>query len=398
MLAKKQTTVVVKLGSNSLVEADSWRLNDAFLNSVAGQVANLTQRENCRVVVVTSGAVATGVATLGLKERPPGIPQRQALASIGQVELIAQWTRAMNAHGVKCAQLLLSHGDFADRERSHHLSATLRVLFEWGVVPIVNENDPVATAELSVGDNDKLSALMAMHVQADHLLLLTDVDGVYDRNPAKDPTAQRIRDIPSVTLEMLTAADGPGSAKGKGGMRSKLESARLAAAAGVNVRIAAAWHKDVIVASVTNPTGEHFGTKIAAQRATHVNERKRWLGVQRTPGGLVVDSGAVRALQAKHSLLFVGVKATTGEYAVGDTVALTDESTGLVMAMGLVSVSSADMQLALGKKSAEVEAVLGVRHEAAIHRDDILLLTAAAAPLQLEGNSSCCSPTKPPKV
>jgi glutamate 5-kinase len=383
---RKPTTVVVKLGSNSLVDADTWQLNAQFLNSIAGQVAHLTQRENCRVVIVTSGAVATGVSSLGLRERPPGIPQRQALASIGQVGLIAQWTQSLMAHGVRCAQLLLTHGDFADRERSHHLSATLRVLFDWGVVPIVNENDPVATAELSVGDNDKLSALTAMHVQADHLLLLTDVDGVYDRNPAKDPTAQRIREVTTVTLEMLTAADGPGSSKGKGGMRSKLESARLAAAAGVNVRIAGARENNVIVRSVAGAASDDFGTKIAAQRSTHANERKRWLGIQRCPGTLVIDAGAVRALQAKHSLLFVGIKATSGEYAVGDTVSIMDES-GLEVARGLVSVCSVDMAMVLGRKTAEAEAVLGVRHEAAVDRDDILLLSASTAAITAAAGS-----------
>ena len=378
---QRRRTVVVKIGSNSLVDGDTWQLNEPFIDSIAAQVACLTQQHNCRVVIVTSGAVASGVSSLGLRERPPGIPQRQALASIGQVALIAQWTKSLMQHNVRCAQLLLTHGDFADRERSHHLSATLRVLFEWGVVPIVNENDPIATAELAVGDNDRLSALLAMHVLADQLLLLTDVDGVYDRNPMKDPAAVRITEITSVTLEMLTAADGPGSAKGKGGMRSKLESARLAAAAGVNVRIAAARRDKVILCAVApaNSDEDDFGTKIAAQRSSHVNERKRWLGIQRCPGSIVIDAGAVRAIQAKHSLLFVGVKATTGEYSVGDTVSISDES-GLEVALGSVSVSSSDMALSLGKKSSDVEAALGVRSDGiAVDRDDILLLTAAAS-------------------
>jgi glutamate 5-kinase len=374
---RKGKTVVLKIGSNSLVEPGTWNLNERFLDGVAGQVAHLIQAENCRVVIVTSGAVATGVSALGLKERPPGMAQRQALASIGQVGVIAQWTRSLSAHGVQCAQLLLSHGDFADRERSHNLSATLRVLFDWCVVPIVNENDPVATAELSVGDNDKMSALVAIHVQADYLLLLTDVDGVFDRNPRQDPTAQRTPEITQVSLEMLTAADGPGSGKGRGGMRSKLESARLASAAGVSIRIASAAFPQVITRSVVSPASRDFGTVIAAQRSTFISEKKRWLGIQRCPGTLTIDSGAVRALQAKHSLLFVGIKSLTGEFSVGDTVSIADEA-GLEVARGIVSVCSADMALAAGRRTGEVEAVLGVHYDSAVDRDDILLLATTS--------------------
>jgi glutamate 5-kinase len=240
--------VVVKIGSSSLVDATTHRLDELFLRTVAKQIGVLVNDFGWRVVLVMSGAVACGVYTLRLAERPEGVAERQALAAIGQVDVVSQWRAALESEAnLLSAQLLLTHGDFADRARSHNLMATLRVLSRWRVVPILNENDPIATAELTVGDNDQLSAVLASQIGAQALLLLTDVDGVYDSNPNTNPNACRLAEISVLTAEVLAAAGGPGSNKGRGGMRSKLESARLAAASGVTAWIAAARAPNVIL-------------------------------------------------------------------------------------------------------------------------------------------------------
>ena len=209
--------LVAKIGSNSLVDRQG-RLDVPFLASIAVQFAALTQA-GWQVVLVTSGAVANGVGILGLKERPPGLPERQALAAIGQVRLAQRWETALAKHDLPAAQLLLTYDDFTVRGRYLNLAATFKALFGFGAIPVINENDPVAVEELTVGDNDRLSALVATMLGAKRLVLMTDIDGVYDADPRSNPEAKLVPHLPAITDKVLAAAGGAG-ARGRGGMRS----------------------------------------------------------------------------------------------------------------------------------------------------------------------------------
>lgn len=360
---------VAKIGSNSLVD-EQGRLDEAFLARLAGQIA-CAVRDGWRPVIVTSGAVAGGVARLKLGERPPGLPERQALAAIGQIGLVHLWERALAAEGLCAAQLLLTHGDFSDRERNQNLMATVRALFAFGAVPVINENDPIATQELTVGDNDHLSALVASQLGAEVLVLLTDIDGVYDADPRSNPAAKRLREIPLVSAAVLAAAGGAG-ARGRGGMRSKIEGARLAAASGVATVIAAARERDVLTRALS---GGDVGTRVLA-RGERVDARRRWLAVaRRVKGRIHVDAGAVKALtQRGTSLLPAGIVRVDGAFGVGDTVAIVDPD-GLEIARGLASISGDELARVAGKRSDAAATVLGhALPKAAVHRDDLLVL------------------------
>jgi glutamate 5-kinase len=360
---------VAKIGSNSLVDREG-RLDAAFLKDLAGQIAKAAAA-GWRPVIVTSGAVAGGVARLALEQRPPGLPERQALAAIGQIGLIHRWEEALRAHGLAAAQLLLTHGDFSDRERNQNLTATVRALFAFSAVPVINENDPIATQELTVGDNDHLSALVASQLGAEVLVLLTDIDGVYDADPRSSPQAKRIREIPAVTSAVLAAAGGAG-ARGRGGMRSKIEGARLAAASGVATVIAAAREREVITRALA---GEDVGTRVLG-RGDRVDARRRWLAVARRVKGKVhIDAGAVTALtQRGKSLLPAGVVRIEGRFAVGETVGLVGPD-GLEVARGLASIASDELERIAGKRSDVAASELGhALPKAAVHRDDLLVL------------------------
>ncbi len=360
---------VIKIGSNSLVDSHG-RLDEAFLDRFAGQVAGAVAA-GWRPVIVTSGAVAGGVARLKLTERPPGLPERQALAAIGQIGLVHLWERALAAHGLAAAQLLLTHGDFSDRERNHNLFATVRALFAFGAVPVINENDPIATQELTVGDNDHLSALVASQLGAEVLVLLTDIDGVYDADPRSDPKAKRVAVIPQVTAQVLAAAGGAG-ARGRGGMRSKIEGARLAAASGVVTVIAAAREPEVLTRALT---GEDVGTRVLA-RGQRVDARRRWLAVaRRVKGRIHVDAGAARALiQRGTSLLPAGIVRVEDGFGVGDTVGIIDPD-GLEIARGLAAIAGSELARICGKRSDAAATLLGhALPKAAVHRDDLLVL------------------------
>jgi glutamate 5-kinase len=365
--------VVVKIGSNSLVDGQG-RLDLPFLADLAGQLA-AASRAGWRPVVVTSGAVANGVARLRLTERPPGLPERQALAAIGQIALVHQWESALAAEGIVAAQLLLTHDDFTVRERYLNLCATVDALFAFGAVPVINENDPIAVQELTVGDNDRLSALVAAQMGAERLILLTDIDGMYDADPRSVPTAKRIDTIPAVTPAILAAAGGA-SARGRGGMRSKLEAARLAAGAGVITHIAAARERKVLSRLLAD---EAVGTRILA-RGERADSRRRWLAVARKLKGRIhVDAGAAAALTGKgRSLLPAGISRVEGRFARGDTVGIVDPA-GEEIARGLASLSSEELSTVAGKRMDGAAAALGYAlPKAAVHRDNLLLLSNAA--------------------
>ncbi len=361
--------IVVKIGSNSLVDAQG-RPDPALVDGYARQLAALVAGGR-KVALVTSGAVATGVDRLKLPQRPAGLPERQALAAIGQIGLVHRWEAALAAHGVPCGQLLLTYDDFTHRGRYLNLQATVQALFAWGAIPVVNENDPVAVEELTVGDNDRLSALVAIQLGAEKLLLLTDIDGVYDADPRTNPDATLLADIPAVTPKVLAAAGGAG-ARGRGGMRSKIEAARLAGASGVTTHIVNAREPRVVERVVA---GERIGTRIAA-RTGAVDAKRRWLAAARKIRGKVfLDAGAAKAVAERgSSLLPAGVARVEGRFERGDTIALLDPD-GTEIARGLAGLSAQEMDIAKGRRLDAAATALGYPlPKAAVHRDHLLVL------------------------
>jgi len=361
--------VTIKIGSNSLVD-EAGRLDRQFLAKIARQFAAIV-KAGWQPVLVTSGAVAGGVARLGLKERPPGLPERQALAAIGQIGLVKLWEDAFAAVGLVAAQVLLTHDDFSVRHRYLNLIATFEALFTFGCVPVINENDTVAVEELSVGDNDRLSALVATQLGAERLILLTDIDGVYDADPRTTPTARRLDTIPEVTAAMVAATGGAG-ARGRGGMRSKLEAARLASAAGVITDICAA-RAEAAITRVLND--EHVGTRVPA-RGARADSRRRWLAVaRRVHGAVTVDAGAAKALVERgRSLLPAGITSVEGRFARGDTIAIRSPD-GDELARGLAGLSSDELTQIAGKRLDAAATLLGYAlPKAAVHRDNMLML------------------------
>jgi len=362
--------IVVKIGSSSLVGADR-RLDCAFLAVIAKQCAALA-KIGWQPVLVTSGAVASGMGILNLDERPNGLPERQALAAIGQSSLANRWQEALAAEGLVAAQVLLTNADFTDRARYLNLSAAFRALFAYDAVPVINENDTVAVEELTVGDNDRLSALVATQVHARLLLLLTDIDGVYDADPRTHPQATLQREMQGVSSTLLAAAGGGGKL-GRGGMRSKLEAARLAGGAGVATVIAPARVERVVERIAA---GESIGTLIHPRAEASADGRRRWLATAHRPKGQIhVDAGAALALTRQgKSLLPIGITAVEGKFQRGDTVAVVGPD-GDEIARGLAALSAEEVERSKGRRLDAAAKDLGYAlPKAAIHRDDLLII------------------------
>ncbi len=358
--------IVVKVGSSSLTTGRGG-IDDSRLRELVDALAS-ARRRGVEIVLVSSGAIAAGLGPLGFKARPRDLARQQAAASVGQGLLIHRYTDAFSGHGVHVGQVLLTADDVSRRGHYRNAYRTFAKLLELGVLPIVNENDTVATTEIRFGDNDRLAALVAHLVHADALVLLSDIDGVYDRSP-NDPGAKRIevvRDFDDVTGIHLAS---PG-ALGTGGMTTKLEAARIATAAGIPTVVARADQ----VSSVL--TGGGVGTWFAPtgkRRAT----RLLWLAHATEPQGrLVLDAGAVAAVTTRgSSLLPAGVVAVHGTFSAGEPVDLIDES-GVAIARGLVNYDADEVPALLGRTTSTLVAELGRGYERElVHRDDLVLLS-----------------------
>ena len=360
---------VVKLGT-SLLAPPGERVHARRFSELARQIAALADRGH-EVVVVSSGAVGLGMRRLGLEERPRSIPDKQAAAAVGQIDLCRRFERALGRWDRVVGQILLTHGGLADRERFLNARRTLDTLLARGAVPVVNENDSVATEELRFGDNDQLAAQVVNCCGADLLVLLTDVDGLHDRPPG-EAGARRVSELREVTPEALELAGGSGSDVGSGGMRSKLEAARTAARFGVPTVIADGRPRGVLESI---RAGEDVGTRVRPSR-DRLSSRKHWIAYSRKPRGeLRLDAGAVRALRARRaSLLPAGVVAVSGEFGIGDLVSCVGPDGGEV-ARGLISYGSAEVGRIMGKRSGRIGEVLGYSNGGqVIHRDDLVLL------------------------
>lgn len=366
---KDRGILVVKIGSNTLVDTKG-HVDRGFLADMAGQIAQ-AQNGAWKVVIVTSGAVASGLGALGLSERPPGISTKQALAAIGQARLMTAWQEALDAHRLIAAQILLTGEDFTSRRRYLNLRAAMRSLFEQGAVPIINENDTVAVEELAVGDNDRLSALVASQLEAKLLVLLTDIDGFYDADPRVEPKAKLVPVLTGISAQDLKKAGDAGK-RGRGGMRSKLLAGRIASSAGVPTIICKGREENVVTRVLA---GEALGTRINPPDGSHKSSRRRWLGHARnTKGSITIDDGARRALVDQgRSLLPVGVTAVHGTFDRGDTIEIIDQ-TGAVLARGLAGLSAKELDQIKGHAMNAAEKILGYSlPKTAVHRDDLIL-------------------------
>lgn len=363
--------LIVKLGTSTLT-AGTARLSPPQMVELARQMAALRQAGR-ELIIASSGAMAAGRETLNFPQLPKEVPAKQMLAAVGQPRLMALYQQLFGLYGVTVAQVLLTRTDLADRRRYLNSRNTFMALLAQGVIPIVNENDTVATEEIRVGDNDNLSALVANLVDADLLILLTDQPGLFTADPRREPAAQLVADVtaPDIPDALWQAAGGAGDGPGTGGMITKLQAADLARRSGAAVVIARGSDPNIITRIVA---GEPVGTRFHPV-ATAVESRKRYiLAGGWVPGRLVVDDGAMRALSRGSSLLPVGVKGVEGSFERGDTVRVT-ELAGREIARGIVNYGAVDLSKILGHRSEEIEALLGYNYgDEVIHRNDLVLL------------------------
>jgi len=368
--AASERRLVVKVGS-SLVTADGRGLDADALAGWAAQIATLV-RDGRQVVLVSSGAIAEGMQRLGWARRPSAVHDLQAAAAVGQMGLVQAYERCFAGHGLIAAQVLLTHEDLADRQRYLNARSTLTTLLQLGVVPIINENDTVATEEIRFGDNDTLGALVTNLVEADLLVILTDQPGLYTADPRKDANATLVKAALAGDPALEAMAGGAGSHIGTGGMLTKVLAARRAARSGADTVIASGRQADVLARLLA---GEPFGTRLRSGTAP-MAARKQWLADHlQTRGALVLDDGAARALaEGGRSLLAVGVREVHGDFGRGEVVDCRDGG-GRLLARGLVNYSAAETRRIAGRASSAIETVLGYVNEAElIHRDNLVLL------------------------
>jgi glutamate 5-kinase len=364
--------IVVKVGSALLVEAASGLLNRDWLTALAQDVQRLRARGQ-DVLLVSSGAIALGRRQLGLEPGKLKLEESQAAAAVGQIRLAHAWKEVLEQHGISVAQILLTFGDTEERRRYLNARSTLGTLLRLGAVPVINENDTVATAEIRYGDNDRLAARVAQMISADCLVLLSDVDGLYTADPRLDPAASFIPVIHAITPQIENMASGAISAVGSGGMATKISAAKIAVAAGCHMCVAAGRELHPLQRVEQGARCSWF-----FPAATPGTVRKQWIaGTLKPAGELHVDDGAVQALLSGRSLLPAGVTRVGGKFKRGDALIVRD-SAGSEIARGLSAYSSADADRLRGRKSSEIEALLGFRgRDEIIHRDDLVITRPA---------------------
>lgn len=362
---------VIKIGS-SIIAGQKRGLDEKRIGRIAGEVAAVCEEGAAEIVIVSSGAIAAGMQKLGLKSRPMDIMHKQAAAAVGQSSLVWAYESAFSERGIKVAQVLLTRDDLSDRKRYINSRNTIFALLSYGVIPIINENDTVATDEIMFGDNDELAALISSFIGADRLVILSDVDGLHTADPKKDSGAELISSVDRITDGMLRSAGGKGSAVGTGGMYSKLLSAKKALRFGVSVSIINGKRAGALRAVLR---GRAAGTSFTPGEGS-LSARKGWIayGV-RARGDIVIDEGAARALiRGGKSLLPSGIVSVEGSFDIGDAVKCTDAE-GRKVAKGLTNYSSEDIKKIKGKRTSEIEKVLGYKYsDEVVHRDNMVVL------------------------
>lgn len=373
--------IVVKVGSALLVDAETGRINRAWLESLIEDLLRLRKR-NQQVILVSSGAIALGRRQLGLAKGPLRLEESQAAAAVGQIRLAHAYKELLESRDVTVAQVLLTLEDSERRRRYLNARATLESLLALGALPVINENDTVATAEIRYGDNDRLAARVAQMSGADCLVLLSDVEGLFTADPNRDPHAQFIGEVRQITPEIESMAGRSASDVGSGGMTTKILAAKIAVSAGCHMCIAAGHHDHPVRRIEAGARCTWF-----VPTASPVTARKQWIaGTLRPAGAITIDAGALRALLEGKSLLPAGVRNARGRFERGDTVSVLTAN-GAEIARGIIAYSDADAARIMGRKSSEIEGILGFRgRDEMIHRDDLVLIRheapAVAEPVQ----------------
>ncbi len=374
MLTRESLTeagrIVVKVGTTTLSHSTG-KLNFMRIEKLVRELSDLANQGK-EILLVTSGAVGAGMDRLGLKEKPKTIPQKQAAAAVGQGILMHTYEKLFAEYGQVVAQVLLTRADSVNRKHYANSRNTLLTLLDMGVIPVINENDAVSIDELKIGDNDTLSALVASIVDADLLIILSDVEGVYTANPQDDPAATLIPEINGITPEIEALAGGAGSMRGTGGMQTKIQAAKIAVNSGVAMVIASGA-KDGVVRAIVN--GEPVGT-IFLSKENRMHIRKRWLAFgSRLRGAVIVDQGCERALLKEgSSLLAAGIVDVEGDFEQGNTVrVLTTERREI--ARGISNYPASDVRKIMGAHTGAISGILGAKlYDEVIHRDNLALL------------------------
>jgi glutamate 5-kinase len=361
--------IVVKIGSALIVDPDTAAPREAWLRSVVEDIAALTAN-GTEIIVVSSGAISLARRQLGLTGPKLRLEEKQAAAAVGQIRLAQAWAQTLAEKNLIAAQLLITLGDTEDRRRYLNARATISTLLSLRCVPVINENDSVATAEIRYGDNDRLAARVAEMTQADVLLLLSDIDGLYTADPRKNPKAAHIPIVETLTPEIMAMGGEPPPGYSSGGMRTKLVAAQIATKAGVAMAIALGHHQNPIAAITAEARCTWFLPAPEGRSA-----RKSWIAGHLAPQGtIIIDDGAARALAKGSSLLPAGIKSVSGSFERGDPVDVLTLA-GAHIARGLTAYSSRDTALIAGHRSEDFEALLGFRgRDEVIHRDDLVLL------------------------
>ncbi len=360
--------IVVKVGSNVLTQDNG--LNLSIIGDISCQISSLMAR-GLDVILVSSGAMASGLRKIGLARRPDEIPQRQAVSAVGQAGLILEYEKAFSEHGRKVAQILLTSEDLNNRKRYLNGRNTINTLLEWGVVPIINENDTVMVEEIKFGDNDNLAAMIALLMDADVLVNLTDIDGLYTSDPRVHPDAELITTVATIVKDTETMASAIPGSLGTGGMLSKIRAARKVTAAGIPMVIAKGSRPDILLRLFD---GEASGTYFVP-RGQKLASRKCWMAFTLKPKGVIsLDEGAANAiLRLGKSLLPSGIVAVEGDFNVGAPVAF-QNGAGDTLGIGLVNYSATDIRKIMGLKTYQIKAKLGEKpYDEVIHRDNLAL-------------------------
>jgi glutamate 5-kinase len=360
--------IAVKVGSALLVDAEHGQVNRSWLETLASDIAALRARGQ-EVLLISSGAIALGRQHLGLPRGRLRLEEKQAAAAVGQIRLAHAWKEALEQHGLSVAQILLTFGDTEERRRYLNARNTLGTLLRLGAVPVINENDTVATAEIRYGDNDRLAARVAQMISADCLMLLSDVDGLYSADPTRDAAARFIPEVHGITPDVERMAGGSASAVGSGGMITKIAAAKIAVGAGCHMCVALGRELHPLKRVEEGARCTWFFPS-----ATPGTVRKQWIaGTLQPAGELHVDAGAVAALAHGKSLLPAGVTKVVGRFKRGDAVLVRDAA-GHEVARGLSAYSSTDAERLRGRRSSEIEALLGFHgRDEIIHRDDLVV-------------------------
>ena len=368
---KKAKRIVVKVGTSTITYANGKR-NFSQIDRLARELSDL-QNQGKEMILVSSGAVAVGVDRLGLPAKPSTIPGKQACAAVGQGVLMHTYEKLFADYGQIVAQVLITRTEAIDRHRYTNCRNTFMTLLQQGVIPIVNENDVVALDELKIGDNDNMSALVAGIVDADLVIILSDIDGLYTANPATHPDATLVHTVQEITPEVEASAGGVGSSRGTGGMATKIQAAKAATNSGIQLVIASGTEKNAIPRILQ---GEEIGT-LFVSRENRLQFRKRWMAFgAKIQGSIVVDDGCARAIRKAGgcSILPAGIYQVVGDFQTGSTVSVIDKE-GHELARGLVHYTASELERIKGCKSSDIEGILGHKnYDEVIHRDDLVIL------------------------